>query len=897
MTNSDASKKNLVAGKCGHCGTYAPAASKFCGECGNPLPVSLPCSPNKASGDQCIPSPPKPAEKRQAAPIEGGESSGGDPESMEGGIFVAADGSAMSISGIRKSITEWANAIPHHDLSDLGAAVELLAVRNFPAYRIELCSLVETRMVGWTEEPHFGKPLSGRTINRPQDVNLWAISTNPPKGFEKKIKHYDIDGSAESSDCRNCSSKGTTRCGSCAGQGHIRCRSCAGKGEIRCGSCSGGQTRCGSCGGKGRTKSFVDNRMEDCSSCDGSGTKDCSCGNGFRTCGGCSGAGQNECESCGGAGESDCLNCKGAGRLVRFLQLRSTYEPKEKFCFLYSDDVPEQISAHVEALSDSGADGRISSQSPKLTNPQDIVGANHPRVLSSAQDFLKTAHVECESKSGRMVRQRLRVTRVPCHRVDYRFSGKDYVLWALGASFKIHAGISPLTDLDAEYLRRANQEFETGEAADAFRWVEKSIEMAACTADEPTKAQAEQLKSRIQSRLNQEYVRGSLIGMSVAFLSILLMGAYLKSISLSALVVTCLLGGLAGGLLSLAGASIASRRNRIRWAAVLSGGMGAVGGIATQPRLPAPKIDGYANSRGWSAEQMAVSVAQPHGASKVRDEKIEVSDGPRRMSKDGGGRVNPLAEAESAVSTALGPDALQIPDLLIPLPRDAAITLVRDVWREKWEVESTEKVGWENGFSLYETEERLIKKIGKDWRIRFSGAFVERGQQTWLLTRILCQRGSGSRWASEENACIKKHAVKFEKDIESAVSAVPDESKDGDFSGIWHSRVEFPDRRLRSVETLTVRQTGGHYESVSDVKYLDTRDGAFVSGFRGTAQGSVMGRVVQLEFKSDSIPPVRGTCELRMLLDANRARADCTAFVDATGQTYRGTTEYERSSR
>jgi hypothetical protein len=291
---------------------------------------------------------------------------------------------------VKAAISQWSNAIPHHDLRDLGDRVEIKAVSSLPSYRLRLQSLSEERVVKRNFRPHRGDLPPPRTVSV-SGYPIWSKVYEPPQD-NGKTHTLELDGSHHAETCSTCDGARTFPCRPCHTTGEVECPSCNGRGETKCTDCSGGgRNSCRSCGGRGQDRcnsckgtseidcifcnngrTHHDGRL--CGHCGGRGGDPCgNCQGGFRQCMSCAGQGQQTCSTCsgrgdvrcsecqgackitcyrcGGRGETDCSRCEAAGSTVSFLEMKVNFVFKDQKDLWVHPSVPGKIQVEgVEPL-------------------------------------------------------------------------------------------------------------------------------------------------------------------------------------------------------------------------------------------------------------------------------------------------------------------------------------------------------------------------------------------------------------------------------------------------------------------------------------------------------------------------------------------------------------------
>lgn len=125
---------------------------------------------------------------------------------------------------------------------------------------------------------------------------------------------------------------------------------------------------------------------------------------------------------------------------------------------------------------------------------------------------------------------------------------------------------------------------------------------------------------------------------------------------------------------------------------------------------------------------------------------------------------------ESKVGEVAGGESSALPELFLPFPPNEAIEIVGAVWRKTWRLEhSVQSDEPSAGASILESDERVFRRIGKNWKVRFVVGLVADGSETRLVSRVVCRRGEGDEWESETERCAAKFGAKFERKLEAAV--------------------------------------------------------------------------------------------------------------------------------
>lgn len=137
---------------------------------------------------------------------------------------------------------------------------------------------------------------------------------------------------------------------------------------------------------------------------------------------------------------------------------------------------------------------------------------------------------------------------------------------------------------------------------------------------------------------------------------------------------------------------------------------------------------------------------------------------------------NPISEEagaltiESKVAEVAGGESSALPELFLPFPPNEAAEIVGGVWKKTWRLEHSVLSDEPHaGASILESDERVFRRIGKNWKVRFVVGLISDGSETRLVSRVVCQRGGGDKWGSETERCAAKFGGKFERELEAAV--------------------------------------------------------------------------------------------------------------------------------
>ena len=263
----------------------------------------------------------------------------------------------------RVAFTEWASLQPHAP-RDVGALVD--DVEAGSDYVGLISTDVEGRRLVWKSVPASVRS----RVTLPQlasgSVDPWTVNVST---LREQSDHIAI-------------------CATCDGARKVTCAHCAGF----------GRTRCTVCGGQQKVWGYTSNgarRLLNCSYCRGKGDLEC-----------------NACHR----GKADCVICRGEGRVQQWLELEQwrrsetlSHPPEYARRFCWSDDPPN-------AMVSRDVDLAFEVEQPRRLTRADLATVP-PRWL----DVLMPATTGQE----RIVRQRLRIARVPTQTIRYHLGSLE----------------------------------------------------------------------------------------------------------------------------------------------------------------------------------------------------------------------------------------------------------------------------------------------------------------------------------------------------------------------------------------------------------------------------------------------------------------------------------------
>ena len=136
---------------------------------------------------------------------------------------------------MREALTEYADTIPHHELSELGNdIVNLTLFHVVRAYSLRLRSLYEQRHAKREEEPWTGESCPPPTIDE-KSIRIWDYQYPAlPSEFRPITQSHRVNESQELRICSRCNGRKWTFCLLCSGSGGVTCASCHGSREEVC---------------------------------------------------------------------------------------------------------------------------------------------------------------------------------------------------------------------------------------------------------------------------------------------------------------------------------------------------------------------------------------------------------------------------------------------------------------------------------------------------------------------------------------------------------------------------------------------------------------------------------------------------------------------------------------
>ena len=207
------------------------------------------------------------------------------------------------------------------------------------------------------------------------------------------------------------------------------CETCSGERKVQCGACDGtGADLCGTCGGRRKAYGYATDgsrRLLNCISCRGKGTIDCI-----------------HCRR----GIASCATCDGEGRVQRWIELEAWERSPAS---VHPDWIAHQLGWDSNPVNDRmKRDGDMIAdlEEPRRLTPGDI-GTIPAQWLDRLSSALQPGE--------RIVRQRLRIMRIPSSTIRYRLAGDEDRVTFTGRRLIVRTyGVSTAFERRAAKLRR-----------------------------------------------------------------------------------------------------------------------------------------------------------------------------------------------------------------------------------------------------------------------------------------------------------------------------------------------------------------------------------------------------------------------------------------------------------
>jgi hypothetical protein len=365
---------------------------------------------------------------------------------------------------------------------DVGEAADLLAWTESAVWDIVVRTRWEARTIEERTEPYKGQRMATPAPRR----SVWAYELPDVPDLETPVERHPLTDQDELQSCLICNGTGRAPCQECGGKGWIVCPQCAGRTRLRCQRCMGRGYVADWAEQPHERKSFWQQQVErfagqvgdqvtaaadalrkqygvpipplpigreadpalygrtvPCPDCL-NGEVDCTCGNGKRVC-----------PACHGSKGQPCATCAGTGQIVRHVVLTRQFEVETLVSPIGGQSsVPEARLAR--AVGETVYTGELG----------DELTASAPEGVARElwTEALRTAAAAREREDGRrrISRQMIELRRVPITRIDYRYGGEGYTLFAFGARGQEHfyaERFPPLWKRIERFVRGISREF------------------------------------------------------------------------------------------------------------------------------------------------------------------------------------------------------------------------------------------------------------------------------------------------------------------------------------------------------------------------------------------------------------------------------------------------------
>ena len=379
------------------------------------------------------------------------------------GLHESAVADERLTAWLREHLTTWANSIPHHKCRDFGGRLGIRSLVSTPNHWIALRTQYETRTYTRVSAPYRNEAIGPRTIDE-SNIDVWTYVWPAHPDFDTCTEEYSIPESRQ-----------VVTCDTCSGNGHVQCEKCDGSGQNRCSACGGS-------GQQGEQRTVQ--RQEKCS-CEGGRQGERVCyrcnGAGWRvvdkaeyytvTCRRCVGSGRVVCSFCKGSQAVSCTTCDAAGRLVSYLQVTVSFEPQS------SESEFSKSDASITSLLDKDEDSLLVHQLATVEFIDDhFAGLSADGIRSGIMSVLHSSRSRT-SEERRIIKQRLSIKRADVLELRYDMNRREYTMWILGDSRRVHAPTNPFSEAIEMALERARQDIESGQIAKALDVLERCHQM------------------------------------------------------------------------------------------------------------------------------------------------------------------------------------------------------------------------------------------------------------------------------------------------------------------------------------------------------------------------------------------------------------------------------------
>lgn len=356
--------------------------------------------------------------------------------------------SSIEEERLRRLVDLWSNE-NWRVAKDLGTYMDLVSWSTDEVWEITLQTRWETRSLDAVTEPYTGRPVS-----KPQPLlPVWDYDLPEVTNLKASPSRTRLEGLDETIACTVCNGTGRALCTTCNGRGWIVCPECKGRTKKRCSTCRGrgyvadwtrtekkpffqrqAENVAGSVGervadvfeGIRQQGVPIPNPIDidpaskgptvPCPDCV-NGEVDCTCGNGKRVC-----------TTCEGARTSLCTQCAGTGKIMRHRELARRFDLRTQTRIVGESAIPQQQLARAagEMVYSAEITETLYPEAPPEGVPADVWRTTVDLVKAEGQE--KPGYDGLQA-SSRTTLQVVELVRIPYTKVQYRYSGQDYVLY------------------------------------------------------------------------------------------------------------------------------------------------------------------------------------------------------------------------------------------------------------------------------------------------------------------------------------------------------------------------------------------------------------------------------------------------------------------------------------
>lgn len=336
---------------------------------------------------------------------------------------------------IRRTITEWANTIPHHEYTAFGNDIEIISVEQQAIYYLRCAALAESRSLKELVNPYLGESLPFGVAITAEKVALWEIKLPEQPHFEVGQSEHEIAASRHRIDCPTCEKQGEMWCRTCQSSGLISCVQCGGRYQLNCANCAGT--------GVVLTK---DNKRIECSNC--RGTR-------ITICGACR-EGLAQCGTCRGYRRITCQTCQGRKEMLQSLAVQVQYQPYKAATTLRPDPLPEYIYKRLDnQLYERNATALLQHTGGSQVEKQPIKSLEIKSLQEKLFELLERTLAQAQTATAHLHKYLIEVRACPTIQVAYRYEDKAYELWLIGEQRDVYARSSPPQEYDQKLANLA----------------------------------------------------------------------------------------------------------------------------------------------------------------------------------------------------------------------------------------------------------------------------------------------------------------------------------------------------------------------------------------------------------------------------------------------------------